>query len=160
MSQATSYPLPTSRAATAAMRANPSRDTGPEVRVRSLLHAMGYRYRKDLRIDLPDCRVRTDIAFTRMKVAVFIDGCFWHSCPEHRSSPKANSGYWGPKLARNVERDRHVTRHLEDAGWTVIRIWEHVPAEQAAAHIISKVKTVQRHQGSRGPADRRPARTL
>ena len=77
---------------------------------------MGYRYRKDFRLDLPARRVRPDIAFTARKVAVFIDGCFWHACPDHGSQPKNNEWYWSPKLARNVERDRAADAALHAGG--------------------------------------------
>lgn len=114
------------------MKANRRRDTKPELALRRLLHAAGYRYRVDYRIDLPGgSRVRPDIVFTKRKVAVFVDGCFWHGCPEHGVAPKTNQAYWGPKLERNIERDRRTGEHLEAAGWRVIRIWEHVPAIEA-----------------------------
>ncbi|WP_448006147.1 very short patch repair endonuclease [Agromyces bauzanensis] len=109
------------------MQANRRRDTAPERALRSLLFAGGFRYRCDFRVDLDGVRARPDIAFTRAKVAVFVDGCFWHGCPEHFSEPRRNADYWGPKLARNRERDRVQTAALETAGWRVIRIWEHVP---------------------------------
>lgn len=107
------------------MRANRRTDTKPERLLRSALHARGLRFRKDFRIDVPGCRVRPDIVFTRRRVAVFIDGCFWHSCPAHGRAPTSNEWYWSPKLARNRERDREVVARLEDAGWVVRRYWEH-----------------------------------
>jgi len=83
------------------------RDTKPELALRRALHGRGYRYRKDLRLDLDSgARVRPDIVFTARRVAVFVDGCFWHCCPEHGTRPANNTWYWEPKLARNVERDR------------------------------------------------------
>ena len=89
------------------MRANRRTDTKPELALRHALHRLGYRYRKDYRLDLDSGRrVRPDIAFTARKVAVFVDGCFWHACPDHGSKPKANEWYWNPKLIKNVERDR------------------------------------------------------
>ncbi len=115
------------------MRANRGRDTSPEVKVRRLLHAAGLRYRVDY---APlGGRRRGDILFTRRRIAVFIDGCFWHGCPEHRTArPKANADYWGPKLDRNIERDLETTAMLESSGWTVLRYWEHeYPADVAAA---------------------------
>jgi DNA mismatch endonuclease (patch repair protein) len=133
------YPLPASPGRSANMRANRRRDTKPELALRSALHAMGYRYRKDLRLDLPQRRVRPDIAFTARKVAVFVDGCFWHACPEHGSNPKNNEWYWSPKLRKNVERDRAADAALTDAGWTVVRLWEHVPIEDAVAEVIAVV---------------------
>jgi DNA mismatch endonuclease, patch repair protein len=121
------------------MKANRRTDTKPELALRSALHALGYRYRKDFRLDLPARRVRPDIAFTARKVAVFIDGCFWHACPDHGSKPKNNEWYWSPKLARNVERDRAADAALAQAGWTVVRLWEHVPVTEAVALVIEAV---------------------
>ncbi|HEX4832250.1 MAG TPA: very short patch repair endonuclease [Trebonia sp.] len=133
------YPHPLTPGRSANMRGNRRTDTKPELALRSALHAMGYRYRKDFRIDLPLRRVRPDIAFTRRKVAVFVDGCFWHACPEHGSKPKNNEWYWSPKLLRNVERDRAADHALTEAGWTVIRLWEHVPVTDAVASVIAAV---------------------
>lgn len=117
------------------MQANRRRDTGPELAIRRALHAEGYRYRVDYRIDLEGARVRPDIAFTRQKVAVFIDGCFWHCCPEHGRLPKVNGGYWSPKLRLNVERDVRNTAALENAGWVVVRIWEHEATSGATTRV-------------------------
>jgi DNA mismatch endonuclease (patch repair protein) len=133
------YPLPKDAARSANMKGNRRTDTKPELALRSALHALGYRYRKDHRLDLPLRRVRPDIAFTSRKVAVFIDGCFWHVCPEHGSKPKNNEWYWSPKLARNVERDREADAALTDAGWTVVRLWEHVPVPDAVAAVVAAV---------------------
>ena len=123
------------------MRSNRRTDTKPELALRTALHAKGYRYRKDLRLDLPLRRVRPDIAFTSRKVAVFVDGCFWHACPDHGSKPKNNDWYWSPKLARNVERDHAVNEALAQAGWTVVRLWEHVPLTDAVAAVVTAVGT-------------------
>jgi DNA mismatch endonuclease (patch repair protein) len=117
------------------MRANPRRDTRPESQLRSLLHAQGYRFRKDLPIQVAGGRVRPDIVFTRRRLAVFVDGCFWHRCPLHGTSPRANQWYWGPKLDRNVERDRWADERLHAVGWTVLRIWEHEDPAAAAAQV-------------------------
>lgn len=100
-------------------------DTKPEVQLRSALHRAGLRFRKDMRLDLPGGRVRPDIVFTRAKIAIFVDGCFWHSCPEHGHQPSQNVGYWAPKLERTIERDQSNTAALEAAGWSVLRFWEH-----------------------------------
>lgn len=135
----TVYPLPASPGRSANMKANRRSDTKPELALRSALHAMGYRYRKDYRLDLPARRVRPDIAFTARKVAVFVDGCFWHACPDHGSSPKNNEWYWSPKLARNVERDRAADAALAAAGWTVVRLWEHLPVAEAVAAVVAAV---------------------
>jgi DNA mismatch endonuclease, patch repair protein len=122
------------------MQANRSVGTRPEMRLRSALHALGLRFRNNLRLDLPELRVRPDIVFTRRRVVVFVDGCFWHSCPEHGSVPQANSGYWTAKLERNRERDLRVNGRLKREGWLVIRIWEHEDPDEAAktvAHLIA-----------------------
>ena len=121
------------------MKANRRADTKPELALRSALHALGYRYRKDFRLDLPARRVRPDIAFTARKVAVFVDGCFWHACPDHGSQPKNNEWYWSPKLARNVERDRAADAALTQAGWIVVRLWEHVPVTEAVTLVTAAV---------------------
>jgi DNA mismatch endonuclease, patch repair protein len=110
-------------------------DTGPERRVRSELHRRGLRFRKDLRLRLDGINPRPDIVFTRRKVAVFIDGCFWHACPEHSSPPKNNQGYWGPKLQTNVERDRRYDTALRNADWLVVRVWEHEDVESVVVKV-------------------------
>ncbi|WP_421095184.1 very short patch repair endonuclease [Prescottella equi] len=122
------------------MRANRRVDTKPEVALRSELHRLGYRFRKDFRIDLDDVRVRPDIVFTRRKVAVFVDGCFWHVCPLHGRYPTANEWYWTPKLRRNVERDRAADMALTRAGWTVVRIWEHEPLNESVRRLASTLR--------------------
>jgi DNA mismatch endonuclease (patch repair protein) len=112
---------------------------------------------------VPESRSRADIAFTRQRIAVFIDGCFWHSCPEHLHLPKANADYWIPKLARNVERDAEVTAVLRGLGWTVLRFWEHVPAETAAREIVDAVdraRCLRSDARSRHPGTGRDARPL
>jgi DNA mismatch endonuclease (patch repair protein) len=115
------------------MRGNRSRDTAPELVVRRLVHAMGLRYRVHTR-PLPGLRRTADLVFTRQRVAVFIDGCFWHGCPEHHRQPGANAAYWSEKVARNRERDADTDAALKAAGWTVVRCWEHAdPAEAAEA---------------------------
>src|SRR5690606_15979160 len=100
------YPEPIDDAASKIGRANRRTDTKPEVRLRSELHRRGLRFRKDFLIRVSEIRVKPDIVFTRLRLAVFVDGCFWHSCPEHGSMPSRNRGYWLPKLAANVDRDR------------------------------------------------------
>lgn len=119
------------------MRANRRRDTVPELRVRSALHRRGWRFRVDLPVRTSDRSVRPDIVFTRRRVAVFVDGCFWHACPEHGKIPVANASYWEPKLRANAERDRANTRLLEESGWSVVRVWEHDHADDAVAAIES-----------------------
>lgn len=117
------------------MRGNRRSDTRLEVGVRSELHRRGLRFRKQLLITAGDVGVRADVAFPRQSLAVFLDGCFWHRCPEHGNSPRANSGYWSTKLDHNVERDRKVIAALDATGWTVLRIWEHVPVNIAADQV-------------------------
>ena len=131
----TGYPVPSSEAVSRVMRGNRQSDTTLEVRVRSELHRRGLRFRKQLLITAGDVRVRADVAFPRQGLAVFLDGCFWHRCPEHGNAPRANSGYWSTKLDHNVERDRKVVAALDAMGWTVLRIWEHVPASVVADQV-------------------------
>ncbi|GIE87363.1 hypothetical protein Are01nite_38430 [Actinoplanes regularis] len=115
------------------------RDTQPELAIRKLLHAMGLRFR--VMLPVPGMPRRTmDIAFTRARIAVFIDGCFWHVCPEHATSPAANSGWWAKKLSTNQERDAATNRHLAELGWQVVRIWEHEDPIEAAARIAAMVR--------------------
>lgn len=96
------------------------------------------RYRVDF-APLPGLRSRADIVFTKKRIAVYLDGCFWHGCPEHGSSPSANADYWLPKLARNRERDLAVTHVLESAGWTVLRFWEHESVDSVVTTITRAV---------------------
>ena len=136
------YESPPTAGRSANMRAIRRANTKPELALRSALHRQGYRFRKDLRLDLePGVRVRPDIAFTARRVAVFVDGCFWHACPEHGGKPSVNQGYWGPKLQRNVERDRAADAALAAAGWQVVRVWEHVPLADAIAEVIAALGT-------------------
>jgi DNA mismatch endonuclease (patch repair protein) len=121
------------------MLANKRRDTSTELAVRHELHSRGLRYRVDL-APVPSMRRRADIVFTRARIAVFMDGCFWHGCPIHGTVPKRNADYWGPKLAANVARDRDTDRRLTDAGWLVIRVWEHEPAGDASDCIEAAVR--------------------
>jgi DNA mismatch endonuclease (patch repair protein) len=120
------------------MRAIRRTNTKPEMALRSALHRQGYRFRKDHRLDLDSgARVRPDIAFTARRVAVFVDGCFWHACPQHGRNPSVNEWYWAPKLRRTVERDRAADAALTAAGWQVVRLWEHVPLDDALAAVIA-----------------------
>jgi DNA mismatch endonuclease (patch repair protein) len=117
------------------MRANRKVDTAPEVRLRSSLHREGLRFRKHLRIHVNGRAITSDIAFPRRRIVVFVDGCFWHMCPHHQTIPTRNSWYWGPKLQRNVERDRVADECLVAAGWRVVRIWEHEDVLDAVRRI-------------------------
>jgi len=119
-------PPPSSPAIRDRFRAQKVRDTAPELAPRRLLHARGLRYRVDT-APLPGVRRRADVVFTRARVAVFVDGCFWHSCPLHATSPKANAVWWRTKLDTTVRRDRDTDTALSEAGWLVVRVWEHEP---------------------------------
>jgi len=126
---------PVSAAARSTMLANRGRDTVPELAIRSRVHRAGLRYRVDA--PLPGMpRRRADVLVTRAKIAVFVDGCFWHGCPEHKTSPANNAAWWTTKLARNVERDRETDAHLVALGWRVLRVWEHEDMKQAAKRIV------------------------
>ncbi len=116
------------------MQANRRRDTKPELAIRRILHARGLRYRTDIR---PDRSIRrhADIVFTKAKIAVFVDGCFWHGCPEHFIPPKANADYWAQKIEGNQKRDANTNDVLKAAGWTVLRFWEHDDPASSADRI-------------------------
>lgn len=124
------------------MQGNRSRDTKPELVIRSSLHRRGLRYRVATR-PIPGIRWTADVVFTRAKVAVFVDGCFWHGCPIHYRQPSSNVEYWVAKVDRNVRRDRKVDSILRDEGWTVIRIWEHEDPAAAADRIEQQVRSAQ-----------------
>ncbi|MEV6002248.1 very short patch repair endonuclease [Streptomyces griseomycini] len=125
-----------------------SKNTRAELAVRRLLHAAGLRYRVEYPVPgMP--RRRLDVAFPRAKVAVLIDGCFWHGCPQHATQPKANAEWWRSKLDRNMARDRETTEHLLAAGWTVLRFWEHTPAEEIAATVRAAVEREKRDREQR-----------
>lgn len=121
------------------MRSTRQRDTGAELAIRSAAHQLGLRYFVDRR-PMPELRTRADLVFPRQRIAVFIDGCFWHGCPEHGTVPRANAEWWITKLEANRARDARATEALEDAGWTVIRIWEHEDPELAAQQITAEVR--------------------
>lgn len=116
------------------MSAQRSRDTAPELAVRRLLHARGLRYRVDH--PLPGMlRRRGDLVFTAARIAVMIDGCYWHGCPDHGNTPGTNTDYWAPKIARNQARDADTDHKLEEAGWAVVRVWEHQDPVEVADQI-------------------------
>ncbi len=137
------YPEPADEAATKVGKANRRTGTKPEVRLRSALHRRGHRFRKDHLVRDGTVRVRPDVVFNRWRVAVFVDGCFWHGCPEHQHIPKRNLDYWVPKLTANVERDRRVDGALEEAGWAVVRVWEHVDVEVAIGVVEAALRSQQ-----------------
>lgn len=119
----------------ASMRGNRGRDTAPERRLRSLLHAQGLRYRVSAK-PVPSLRRTADIVFPKARVAVFVDGCYWHGCPEHHRPAKANSEFWRQKISDNQRRDAETTEALVDEGWTVIRCWEHENPRDVADRVI------------------------
>ncbi|MFD3803261.1 very short patch repair endonuclease [Streptomyces sp. NPDC058619] len=125
------------------MLGNRSRDTTPELALRSLLHASGLRYRVAAK-PLPDMRRTADLVFRPVRVAVFIDGCFWHGCPDHFVPPKTNPEYWREKIGRNMQRDRDTDERLAEAGWLVMRFWEHEPPEACAGEVMSAVVSRRR----------------
>lgn len=129
------YPDGTSAGRSRNMAAIRRRDTKPERTLRSALHLRGWRYRVDMRLHVGPRYVRPDVAFTARRVAIFVDGCFWHGCPQHGGRPRKNADYWNGKLAGNIARDRQVDLALRDAGWTVVRIWEHEDVGDAVARI-------------------------
>ncbi len=133
------YPIPLNEAVSGRMRRNRKRNTRPEVALRSELHVRGARFRANLLVRVDELTVRPDVVFTKRKVAVFVDGCFWHGCPEHGNVPRRNIEYWRPKLERNVRRDRLVNQRLAAAGWEVVRGWEHEPVSSIADAVMRAV---------------------
>ncbi|MET8251425.1 very short patch repair endonuclease [Micromonospora sp. NPDC005197] len=121
------------------MRANKSRDTGPELRLRSILHKRGLRYRVNGR-PLRNLRRTADIVFPAARVAVFVDGCYWHGCPEHYRPARVNDRFWREKIDANRARDRETDQLLSDEGWSVIRVWEHEDPTQAAGRVEGVVR--------------------
>lgn len=122
------------------MLGNRSRDTKPELAVRRLVHASGLRYRVDYAPLRDRRRLRADIVFTRAKVAVFVDGCFWHGCPEHHVAAKTNADFWAAKVNGNRDRDGRTNSKLQEAGWTVLRFWEHEDPVAVAATVVEAVR--------------------
>jgi DNA mismatch endonuclease (patch repair protein) len=117
------------------MQATPQRDTPCEIALRSAVHRLGLRYRVDW--PLPGTRRRADLVFPRLKIAVMVDGCFWHGCPVHGTWPKANAAWWRAKILRNVARDRDTDAKLKATGWKVLRFWEHEDPASAARRVAS-----------------------
>jgi len=135
---------PTPRASSAAtrkaMQGNRRVDTAPELAIRRLLHRAGLRYRVDYPIDAGGRKARPDVVFTRRRLAVFLDGCYWHGCPQHCRLPTSNRDYWVAKIERNRERDARTSAALEAAGWDVIRAWEHEPPEDVAQRVVAALE--------------------
>jgi DNA mismatch endonuclease (patch repair protein) len=132
-------PWASSPAVRKSMVGNRSRDTKPELALRSAVHAMGLRYRV-ARPPIKGLRRTADLLFPRQRVVVLLDGCFWHGCPEHYSSPRTNATYWSEKVERNVARDRDTDERLAEAGWTVLRIWEHEDVTDAAERVAALIR--------------------
>jgi DNA mismatch endonuclease (patch repair protein) len=128
------------------MRSQRQRDTKLELEIRRALHAIGFRFRVDYRL-FEGLRRRADIAFPGRRVAVFVDGCFWHGCPEHATWPKENADWWRAKLEANQLRDQDTDSRLRKAGWTVIRVWEHEGIDSAVERISTALR--QAHLGDR-----------
>lgn len=126
------------------MRAQRTTGTKVELQVRRGLHARGYRYRVDRKL-LPDQRFRGDIVWSGRRVVVFLDGCFWHGCPQHGTTPKSNREWWRAKIKTNRSRDRRVDAILRDRGWTVLRFWEHDPPLAIIESIIEHLEGTAMH---------------
>jgi DNA mismatch endonuclease (patch repair protein) len=120
------------------MRSQRQRDTAAETALRSLLHSRGLRFR--VHYALPNLRRRADIAFPRQRIAVFVDGCFWHGCPQHGTWPKQNADWWREKIEANRRRDADTDAKLGEQGWRVVRVWEHEATETAAVAIANAVE--------------------
>ena len=133
----TSRPEASSPSVRQRMQATPRRDTPCELALRSALHEKGLRYRVDWRV--PGSRRRADVAFIGPKVAVFVDGCFWHGCPLHGTWPRSNAEWWRDKIESNVRRDRETDAHLKNLGWLIIRFWEHDDMTKAARQVRAAV---------------------
>jgi DNA mismatch endonuclease, patch repair protein len=141
-----SIPVASSEAVRVRFQRQKIRDTAPELALRKELHRRGLRYRVDVPL-LGTRRGRADIVFSRARVVVMVDGCFWHRCPQHGLDPKANSAWWRQKLDRNVERDRRADAELVSSGWRVIRVWEHEAPALAADHIEAAVRRTAEKAG-------------
>ncbi|WP_430791883.1 very short patch repair endonuclease [Actinoplanes sp. G11-F43] len=125
------------------MQANTGRDTKPELALRRAVHARGLRYFVNRR-PIKAVRRTADLLFPRIRLAVFLDGCFWHGCPEHHTIAKTNAAFWAEKVATNRRRDINTNDHLAGAGWTVLRVWEHEPIDEAADKIAETVSALRR----------------
>lgn len=115
------------------MQRQPTRHTEPEMALRRALHARGVRYR----LHHPSLPGRPDVALPASRIAVFVDGCFWHSCPDHGRTPRNNAGWWADKLAANVARDRRKDAALAEIGWLAVHVWEHEDPARAAGRIVA-----------------------
>ena len=137
----------------ASMQSNKGRDTKPEVALRSAVHALGLRYRVSVR-PMGELRRTADLVFPRARVAVFLDGCFWHGCPEHHTVAVTNAEFWAGKVASTKERDKDTDGRLEEAGWATVRVWEHEDPSEAALRIK---EVVLQRRAAPVPQTREPA---
>lgn len=135
----------------ATMRGNRSRDTKPEMRLRSHLHALGLRYRVSMR-PIPTVRRTADVVFTGAHIAIFVDGCYWHGCPDHYRPARRNTEFWSEKISTNRQRDAEANRVLEQAGWQVVRVWEHEDPSAAAQRIAVLIRSREAMTRSDTPA--------
>lgn len=151
MSSRVSTPKSRSKAVRNVMRANKGVDTGPELKLRSLVHKAGLRYAIDVRPE-HEINRRADMVFRSAKVAVFVNGCFWHGCPKHYVLPKTNRRFWSEKVNRNRQRDRETKRLLRQRGWKVLTLWEHqdfsLPAAKIAREVRFRRKPLARHKAA------------
>lgn len=136
-------PKSTSATVRRVMQANVGVETKPERLLRCALHRAGARFRKAAKPE-PDLRITADVVFRRQKVCIFVDGCFWHGCPEHFRPPKTNASWWREKIADNARRDRDQSRLLMERGWQVVRLWEHQISESSLPAIIARIMTAIR----------------
>ena len=141
-------PKSSSEVASRRMKAVGQRDTAAELEIRRRIHAKGLRYRVNHPV-LKKPRRTVDIAFTKAHVAVLVDGCFWHGCPEHGTSSKSNAKFWREKIEANRKRDIDTNERLEAVGWQVIRLWEHEKPEQAAEIIVQAVRERSVHYSAK-----------
>jgi DNA mismatch endonuclease, patch repair protein len=135
-------PWASSPAVRLVMQGNRKRDTQPELSLRRAVHAAGLRYRVAAK-PLPKRPWTADLVFRPARVAVFLDGCYWHGCPDHFTPPRTNSGYWSSKIGRNRSRDALVDNELRESGWTPVRIWEHESTEAALDAVVRAVRNAR-----------------
>ena len=145
--KATKRPKASSPTVRHRMQVTRRRDTPGELALQSALRDVGLRYRVD--VTLPGTRRRPDVAFIGPRVAIFVDGCFWHGCPTHGTWPKANAAWWRAKIGSNAARDRDTDAKLRAAGWRVFRVWEHQNPGMIALKIAAIVNSAQRIESKR-----------
>lgn len=136
-------PAPSSMQASNRLRRAPRENTGPELALRRVLHRRGLRYFVGRAPLGAASRAKADVVFPRARVAVFVDGCFWHGCPQHGTWPKANAAWWRAKIEGNIARDRRADEQLRAAGWAVVRVWEHENVTEAADRVERRVREGQ-----------------